>query len=115
MRTDVGTFGFQVHPDAECAKITLEYPGTGAPKVVFYLCHHPPEGKATVQLSGHLLEVEADGKRVKATRQHDPDGMVRKWDRDDRCVLRCGRDRMGGNWHVCRDCLEAGVGKVFIP
>lgn len=42
MRTDVGTFVFRLHSQAEVAKITLEYPGSADP-IVFHLRHHPPQ------------------------------------------------------------------------
>ena len=103
MRTDVGTFVFKLHSQAKVAKITLEYPGSSDP-IVFHLRHHPPNREAAIQLSGHLLEVEATETLVGKIFQAEVDNRFRKrWERDRRC-MECGQHRKRF-FPVCTDCL----------
>lgn len=105
MRTDVGTFVFRLPSPASGAKITVEY-AESSEAMVFHLLHHPPNRQATIQLSGHLLEIEADEKLVRKVWQKENDNQVAKrWERDRRCV-QCDQDRPYFA-HVCSiDCVR---------
>lgn len=107
MRTDVGTFVFRVYSQAVGVKVTVEY-ASGSDPIVFHLRHHPPNSEAAVQLSGHLLEIEAGDELIGKIWQAESDNQVAKrWERDKRC-MNCDQNRERYS-HVCRSCLMKAV------
>lgn len=91
MRTDVGTFVFRIPSAAGGAKITVEY-ANGGESLVFHLSQHPPDEEASVQLSGHLLEIEAKQELMQKVWQARENGIAEKWGRDVQCT-ECGLRR----------------------
>lgn len=110
-RTDVGTFLFRIPSQANGAKVTVEY-AHSSESVVFYLYHHGPGKRAAVQLSGCLLEVEANEKLIGKVWQAEEDNQFRKrWQRDRRC-MECNQDRKRSS-PVCNSCLMEAIEGAF--
>jgi hypothetical protein len=102
-RTDVGTFLFRIPSPVDGAKVTVEY-ANSSESVVFFLFHHGPNRQAAVQLSGQLLEIEANEellREVWQTEEHDQVG--KRWERDRRC-MGCAQERERF-FHVCKRCI----------
>lgn len=105
-RTDVGTFVFRLPSTADGAKVTVEY-AHSSESVVFHLYHHGPERQGAVQLSGTLLEIEANQVVVGKVWQDDGDRWGKRWERDRRC-MKCGQDRERF-LPVCSGCAAEAV------
>ena len=103
MRTDLGTFVFEIPPTADRAKVTVEYSDSSEP-VVFHLLHHAPGRMAAVQLTGHLLEIEASETLIGTVWQVDgANQAAKRWARDRRCI-EC-REHRKQFFSVCTGCL----------
>ena len=109
MRTDVGTFVFRIPSNVDGAKVTVEY-ANSSESIVFYLLHHPPDRKASVQLSGILLEIEANEELAGGVWQADGDQWGKRWGRDGRC-MKCDQDR-NPLFPFCDSCLIEAVEKA---
>lgn len=105
MRTDVGTFTVRIPPSPDVAKVTIEF--SNSERMVFHLFHHLPDGQAAVQLSGILLEIEAEAseKLLEKVWQAKKEGIAKIWERDERC-MGCSQARQRFS-PACNSCDEA--------
>jgi len=107
MRTDQGTFVFRIPSQVDGAKVTVQY-ANSSESMVFHLLHLSPNKEAAVQLSGLLLEIEANEELMGKVWQVEADDQVAKrWERDKRC-MKCDQDRERF-FHVCNNCLSKAV------